>query len=102
MTDVQQPNPDTVADVDQVDGEDSGLDSEMELTGADDAVEESSDSRESRPEPFEHTFGAQAHPAEPAASDPGNVPSASPATTRDDEPKPEEPTPSNPSAAPEQ
>lgn len=28
------------------------------------------DNRSARPEPFEHTFGAQAHPAEQAASDP--------------------------------
>jgi hypothetical protein len=28
------------------------------------------DGRTARPEPFEHTFGAQAHPAEPTAADP--------------------------------
>lgn len=33
---------------------------------------EPADSRTARPEPFEHTFGAQAHPAEPAAGDPSS------------------------------
>ncbi|MGE3517919.1 MAG: hypothetical protein AB7J63_03115, partial [Vicinamibacterales bacterium] len=33
---------------------------------------DAADSRTARPEPFEHTFGAQAHPAEPAAGDPAS------------------------------
>ncbi len=55
------------------------------------------DSRSARPEPFEHTFGAQAHPAEQAASDPTHahpVP-ASPAPADAPAPAPVEPqTPS--------
>lgn len=34
------------------------------------ALDAPADGRTARPEPFEHTFGAQAHPAESAASDP--------------------------------
>jgi hypothetical protein len=39
-------------------------------------IEASPDSRTARPEPFEHTFGAQAHPAETATSDPVHSTSA--------------------------
>ena len=36
------------------------------------------DSRTGRPEPFEHAFGAGAHPAEPATSDPSHTATPSP------------------------
>jgi hypothetical protein len=36
------------------------------------------DHRLTRPEPFEQTFGAQAHPAEPAVADPAERPAPSP------------------------
>lgn len=55
------------------------------------------DSRSARPEPFEHTFGAQAHPAEQAASDPTHAhpAPASPAPADAPAPAPVEPqTPS--------
>lgn len=51
------------------------------------------DSRSARPEPFEHTFGAQAHPAEQAASDPTHAhpAPASPAPADAPAPAPVEP-----------
>jgi hypothetical protein len=111
MAGAQQTGGDAMGDADQSDGEDSGLDTEMEVAGADDAVvteepveeptDEAVDSRHSRPEPFEHAFGAQAHPAETTASDPGTVAPA-PAADQEGEQKPEEPTPSDPSVVPEQ
>jgi len=88
-------------DTDQGDGEDSAIDTAAELTGADDAIETSEDSRESRPEPFEQAFGARTHPDEPVAGDPANAPSSSAPVAQESEPQPEEPTSSKPSA-PEQ
>lgn len=44
------------------------------------------DSRSARPEPFEHTFGAQAHPAEQAASDPTHAHAAPASSAQTDAP----------------
>jgi hypothetical protein len=96
-----QAGADQSTDSDQGDGEDSAIDTTAEQTGADDAIEQSADSRESRPEPFEHAFGAQAHPDEPATGDPANAPAPSSPAERESEPQSEEPTSSKPSA-PEQ
>ncbi|HUR34753.1 MAG TPA: hypothetical protein VM032_13215 [Vicinamibacterales bacterium] len=71
------------------------------------AAPERADSRQARPEPFEHTFGAQAHPAEPATSDPSAVradaPPVAPAPAPE-QPAPQPDAPIDPklSAAPEQ
>ncbi|MGC4085880.1 MAG: hypothetical protein QM736_28080 [Vicinamibacterales bacterium] len=56
--------------------------------------------RVTRPEPFEHAFGAEAHPAEAATSDPAQAPAAAPRTNGTSPSS--EPTPGNPSATPEQ
>jgi hypothetical protein len=67
----------------------------------DDEGELNPDTRTVRPEPFEHTFGAQAHPAEPAASDPSHTSASAPA--RSQEPvSAAEPALPHPDAAPEQ
>ena len=60
------------------------------------------DSRTARPEPFEHAFGAQAHPAEPAASDPGpaRVESGDPGSTQPTTPA-DTPSPVSPPAVPD-
>jgi len=101
MAGPDQAEADQSADLEPGDGEDSAIDGATEFTGADDAPGQSADSRQSRPEPFEHAFGAQAHPDEPAAGDPASAPSSSSPVTRESEPEPEEPTSSKPSA-PEQ
>ncbi len=101
LTGQDQAETDQSADIEQGDGEDSAIDTAAELTGADDAIEPSADSRQSRPEPIEHAFGAQAHPDEPAPGDPATAPSSSSPIARDSEPQPEQPTSSKPSA-PEQ
>ena len=62
---------------------------------------QAADIRETRPEPFEHAFGAQAHPAEAASNDPASVPATAPAPAKA-EPSTEEPTAQDPSATPEQ
>ena len=63
-------------------------------------VESAPDSRAARPEPFEHAFGAQTHPAEPAPgeSNPGGTALSQPT----EEPRRPETTPADPSATPEQ
>jgi hypothetical protein len=57
------------------------------------------DSRESRPELFEHAFGAQAHPAEPASSDPAHTPAAEPTSTSTEPESGSQEPPSNPPAS---
>ena len=83
--------------------EDSGADEEPGTNTGADAVERAAapDSRTARPEPFEHTFGAQAHPAETATSDPTHSASTTPDTTRSSA-TPSESTSADPSATPEQ
>ena len=88
------------ADDSPIDSADSGA----EFAGNDDAIEQSVDRREARPEPFEHAFGAQAHPDEPATGDPAGAPATSSPAARavENQPveeQPEEPTPSKPSAS---
>lgn len=56
------------------------------------------DSRVSRPEPFEHTFGAHAHPAEVTAKDPSHTAPAVPSAPRDAQPGTESTGPSDPSS----
>jgi len=101
MAGTDQAEADQSADLDQGDGEDSAIDTATEPTGADDPTEQSADSRQSRPEPFEHAFGAQAHPDEPATGDPANASSSTSPVAPESEPQPEDPTSSKP-AAPEQ
>jgi hypothetical protein len=60
------------------------------------------DSRAARPEPFEHTFGAQSHPAETAASDPGLSTTPAANTTAPEVPAAPEPSVDTPTATPEQ
>ena len=60
------------------------------------------DSRAARPEPFEHTFGAQAHPAEAAASDPGVSTAPAAEATAGNEPSAPEPSADKPKVTPEQ
>ena len=62
------------------------------------------DSRTARPEPFEHTFGALAHPAETTTSDPTHSASSSTGTARTSATSATsaEPAPADPSATPEQ
>jgi hypothetical protein len=84
--------------------EDAG--GEEESSAADNATAVSDrasapDSRTARPEPFEHTFGALAHPAETATSDPTHSASQASATTRTPA-TPAESTSADPSATPEQ
>ncbi|MGE3959113.1 MAG: hypothetical protein AB7H96_20530 [Vicinamibacterales bacterium] len=58
---------------------------------------DASDVRTTRPVPFEHAFGAQAHPAESAASDPAGSPAASPrAESTSGSPEPAGDTPATP------
>lgn len=59
------------------------------------------DVRQVRPEPIEHAFGADAHPAEPASNDPVSESAAAPAPAPA-QPSSQEPTPQDPSARPEQ
>ena len=103
MGGTEQPGADQGGDADSGDADDAAIDSEteLELTGNDDATEQSADRRESRPEPFEHAFGAQAHPAEAATGDPAGAPASPSPAVRPTEDQPEEPTSSKPSA-PEQ
>ena len=62
----------------------------------------SGDGRAARPEPFEHIFGAQAHPAEAAASDPAAEPAAPPApVAAPSEPSEPEQPQADPAATPE-
>ncbi len=63
------------------------------------------DSRTARPEPFEHTFGALAHPAETATGDPTHSASTTPGTplgTTRTSAASAEPASADPSATPEQ
>ena len=58
---------------DAADGDVEAVDAVFEVSEPDagqQGDDSPSDVRESRPEPFAHTFGAVAHPAEPATSDP--------------------------------
>ncbi len=87
---------------------DTGADDEGGSEGDTDASTEStevssSDGRAARPEPFEHTFGAQAHPAEAATSDPAAQQAAPPAPTETprESSEPEQPQ-ADPAATPEQ
>ena len=63
-------------------GDDLGSDAP---TGAE---PEMRDNRSARPEPFEHTFGAQTHPAEQAVSDPTHAHAAPASPVRTDAPAP--------------
>ena len=56
------------------------------------------DSRVSRPEPFEHTFGAHAHPAEVTAKDPSHTAPAVPSAPREAQPGTESTGTSDPSS----
>ena len=69
--------------------------------GDDEAPEARVDSRAARPEPFEHAFGAQTHPAEPATSDPAHSAAPASGASQGDEPKAPEPPAADPSAIPE-
>jgi hypothetical protein len=65
------------------------------------AADADSDRREARPEPFEHTFGAQAHPAEDAASDPAHTAAAPPSPSHAATTPTQASTPADPSTTPE-
>jgi len=83
-------------------GESAPAQSESTLPAGASASQQEPDVRQARPEPFEHAFGAQTHPAEPAAGDPAHAPavtSAVPASTATPGERPES---SDPSVAPEQ
>ena len=92
------------------DAADSGMEPEIDDTDAASAGEDPAqraesgvpDSRAARPEPFEHTFGAQAHPAEAAASDPGVSTTPAAGSTAGKEPSAPEPSADTPTATPEQ
>jgi hypothetical protein len=73
-----------------------------EQPGSDHDLEQSADSRSARPELFEHAFGAQAHPSEPAVKDPAPTPAASTGATQAEPAPTQEPTSADPSATPEQ
>lgn len=90
-----QPEGDTVAETED-DGDDTGAD----VSTTPPTPREAPDSRTARPEPFEHTFGAQAHPAETQASDPTH--SANPPAAPRSEPLPAESGPAQPGVTPEQ
>lgn len=84
--------------------DEGGAEGESDSTSQETAVDDGgSDGRAARPEPFEHTFGAQAHPAEAAASDPTNQQTApaAPAQAPSEPSTPEQPQ-SGPAATPEQ
>jgi hypothetical protein len=65
---------------------------------------EDTDTREVRPEPIEHTFGATTHPDERAASDPTHTvpPEANPPAETTTTPEADHRDSSDPSATPEQ
>jgi hypothetical protein len=108
---------DTASDTDG--GPDDGADADVEVSsgvgepvstsagdsGLDTPVSRSApvaDSRSARPEPFEHTFGAQAHPAEPTAGDPSLIQGAPPETAPRETPSAVVPPAEGPSTTPEQ
>lgn len=74
---------------------------QADTAGVQETASQAPDVRDARPEPFEHAFGAQAHPAESASNDPASVPAAEPSPASP-EPSTEEPTAQDPSATPEQ
>ncbi len=83
--------------------DEGGPDAEMEESTPDLAAESDADGRTARPEPFEHAFGAQAHPAEEAASDPSARQAAPPAPVGPpSEPSEPEQPQADPAATPEQ
>ncbi|MEQ1908544.1 MAG: hypothetical protein ABMA15_06960 [Vicinamibacterales bacterium] len=86
-------------------GADGGADATADAVAAVSIHASAPDSRTARPEPFEHTFGAQAHPAETATSDPTHSASTTPGaplgTTRTSAVS-AEPASADPSATPEQ
>ncbi len=91
---------DSAADVDGAGRDDSDTERAATPQAHDHESEANTDSRTARPEPFEHTFGAQAHPAETATSDPTHTGTTPNPGRRDATPA--EPTAANPSATPEQ
>jgi len=76
--------------------------SESTLPAGASASQQEPDVRQARPEPFEHAFGAQTHPAEPAAGDPAHAPAVTPAVPASTATPGERPESSDPSVAPEQ
>ena len=83
-------------------GAEGGADTDADANAAASSEHTSApDSRTARPEPFEHTFGAQAHPAETATSDPTHSASTTPSTPRTSAAS-AEPASADPSATPEQ
>ncbi len=83
--------------------DEGGAESEMDESTPDQLAEAvSGDGRAARPEPFEHIVGAQAHPAEAAASDPAAEPAAPPAPVAapSESSEPEQPQ-ADPAATPE-
>lgn len=94
-------------DGDQLSADEADFEGGTDRGGTDQAgsnhdIERSADSRSARPEMFEHAFGAQAHPAEPAVKDPAPTPTVSPSGSQADQSPANEPTSSDPSATPEQ
>lgn len=94
---------DATADGEVGSDDEGGPEGETDESTPDQVAEVAPDGRVARPEPFEHTFGAQAHPAETAASDPAAEPAAPPApVAAPSEPsEPEQPR-AEPAATPEQ
>jgi hypothetical protein len=86
--------------IDEGGAESDAFEGEAESGSSESSSAPDGDTREVRPEPFEHTFGAQAHPAETTVSDPSPVTPAGGAEA----PKAEshEPPSADPSASSEQ
>jgi hypothetical protein len=108
---VGQPEGEATVDMDESDsvGGDEGQPEMDAVTALPGEGGGTTDNRIVRPEPFEHTFGAQAHPAETATGDPSH--SSAPASSSEapeqqnqtTDPAPaQEPPPADPSATPEQ
>ena len=93
---------DATVDGDGGSDDEGGPEGETDESTPDQVAEVAPDGRVARPEPFEHTFGAQAHPAETAASDPAAEPAAppAPAAAPSEPSEPEQPQ-ADPAATPE-
>ncbi len=94
---------DPAADGDNGADDEGGAEGETDESMPDQAAEAGADAREARPELFEHAFGAQAHPAEAAVSEPSPQQAAAPAAleAQGEPSEPEQPQ-VNPAATPEQ
>ncbi len=91
------------ADSDGGGDDEGGAEGDIDASTPEPADLASSDARAARPELFEHAFGAQAHPAEAAASDPAAQQAAPPAPVEAPrEPSQPEQPQADPAATPEQ